>query len=304
MKKKTYSLIERFLYPIAFLLAFAKSVKRYRKEQGAKHKYSIRNFFDVDQTTLKAKDKNDIFFILGGSCSINDLESKDWELVRTSKSLGINQWYVHPFVPDILMVEGYRAADINSEQYQIQAKNMRCYLRNNPVTLLLKDLNGSHAAWPEIIQNSLGEVYSMPKFIVPGTNNESVKKALKILKKFNFHNIYPLSSRVSVTLAMSIGLLLGYKKIVLCGFDLKDGVYFWEKDGFVPHNDIHLLPPNSGQPDKKKHSTMNRSVNEKTADQSILSFYNEILKPSEVELFVGSPKSLLSDQVPIFDWRR
>ena len=64
MKKKTYSLIERFLYPIAFLLAFAKSVKRYRKEQGAKHKYSIRNFFDVDQTTLKAKDKNDIFFYL------------------------------------------------------------------------------------------------------------------------------------------------------------------------------------------------------------------------------------------------
>lgn len=290
---------EKYLYPIVFLRDFLKSYSALQAEKKTKGTLKAdelpKDFFSKKKKILDS----DCFFILGGSRSINSITDEMWAYIERSTSIGINAFFVHPFVPSLLMVEGFRSRDVGSPLYQYYVDNLNLYLKNKSTTLLIKDPATSWLPWENIIVENR-DTYLVPKFIVPGRTNDSVKKAMSLLKLVNFHKKHFLMSRASITLAMSIGYKMGFKKIVLLGVDLNDGLYFWETKDFV-HNNKVKIPLSSGQPSKKIHSTVNPDVNMVTADKSILSFYENILKPEGVEVFIGSKSSRLYPELPLFD---
>ncbi len=50
---------------------------------------------------LRAKPSADTFFILGSGGSIEELTTQNFDEIGQQRSVGINNWPVHPFVPDL-----------------------------------------------------------------------------------------------------------------------------------------------------------------------------------------------------------
>lgn len=299
-KRKLAEFIEQKAYPIAFFVDLIRGLHARRKSL---YKASEIGVFDFFGNSIYRDHQSDteVFFILGGGPSINNLSSYDWSIINNNKSLGLNSWFVHEFEPNYLMTEGFRKEDVGSDIYEWQASELKKYMSISRSILLLKDLYTSFLPWVEISSVAPDRTFSIAHLSVPGRSNESQKKAMAIIRKMNLHDSHPIFSRVSVTLAMSIGYHLGFKKIVLCGIDLNDGLYFWEKENFSQHPEIGI-PPTSGQKNKKLHSTVNFEINPVTADMSILSMTNLLLRPSGVEVFVASESSRLFPDLPKFDF--
>jgi hypothetical protein len=301
MKRKVAMYLEHHLHPLTMVIDLLLAWKRYNGEKKKAFSLGTIPFFNsnLNLNDFAPASKNHTFFILGGSKSINKIESRSWQIIASSLSVGLNNWFIHPFVPNLLMIEGFRKSDVDSPQYHQKVNNLKTYLSHTPVTLLLKDVNSSYLPWELILKSCVCDAYVISKFSVPGRNNENVAKAMKLLSFLRYHKMYPLFSRVSVVLAMSIGYLLGYRNIVLCGIDLNDGHYFWEEPGFVPRAGI-ALPLSSGQKRKGRHSTVDPEVNIVSADKSILSFTENILNPEGVKVFVSSDSSLLYPSLPLY----
>lgn len=299
MKKQLRLYLENKIYYPILLYDIIRSYLNYIKEKRAVVKFNI-PIIDLGCKNIN-NNENKLFFILGGGTSINKLRKKDWELIDDNFSIGLNFWITHPFEPNYLMIEGFRADEVDSSGYKWVEKYMPVYVEKSRSTILLKDFATSFKNW-EYFSN-LGEkkVFVIPKFSIPGRTNESKRRAMRVLKKIKIADNYPLFSRASVTLAISIGYLLGFKKIILCGIDMHNAKYFYEEKDFISHPHIPP-PPDSGQLDKGLHSTVNKEINPITADRSILNYYEQILKDEGINLYVNSEDSLLFPRIPAFKW--
>lgn len=281
---------------------FRCSLDSYKKNKLYAEEMGVSEFSKSKCGFGKNPKKDEIFFILGGGASINSLTTEDWGLIGENTSLGLNSWFVHEFIPDFLMIEGFRNRDIGSELYKWKVSELIKYISVSKSKIILKDLNKSALEWSTIANTEPRKIFSVSYLSVPGKSNEQRDKAMRILRGTGLAKRYPIFSRVSVTLAMSIGQRLGFKKIVLCGVDLNDGYYFWEKGDFKKNPRI-TIPPGSGQTKKNIHSTVDPEVNEITADMSILSMVIQLLRPAGVKVYVGSKNSRLFPELPHFDFR-
>lgn len=299
-KRTLAEFIEQKAHPIAFFGDLLRRLHAHRKSLNKAREIGIIDFFQ-DSIYCDHKSDADIFFILGGGPSINNLSSQDWSIIKRNKSLGLNLWFVHEFEPNFLMTEGFRQEDVGSDIYEWKAFELKKYMSCSSSILLLKDLSTSFLPWVELFSIAPDRIFSLAHLSVPGRSNESQQKAMGLIRRMSLHESYPIFTRVSVTLAMSIGYHLGFKKIVLCGVDLNDGLYFWEERNFSKHPEVSI-PLGSGQKNKKLHSTVNPEVNQVTADMSILSMTNLLLRPSGVEVFVSSDSSRLFPRLPKFDF--
>ena len=298
--RKLIKNLEQDFYYLVLVLDLIRFYLAYKKEKKVGMKYGIPSFIFSKAKEPSNRDK--VFFILGSGSSINLLNEKDWELIRHNCSIGINRWITHPFEPNYLITEGSRVADIGSPEYKWDEQYIQIYGENSRSTILLKDIAKSYKNWQSFSTLGFNKVFVIPKLSIPGRTNNSQRRTLQILRRLRIANNYPLFSRSSVILAMSMGYLLGFKKIVLCGIDLKNSSYFFEDKNFKSHPLIPI-PPSSGQLNKQKmHSTINPEINPITTDQSIIDFHEQILLKSGVDLFVHSTESLLFPAIPVYDW--
>lgn len=273
----------------------------YCKEKRFSEKIGAKSFLQEGLKNESNRRKGDTLFILGGGQSINDLTPDNWSVVKKNTSIGLNAWFVHNFEPTYLLTEGFRLNEVGSPRYNWMEAQLKKYAAEVDVKILIKNCRPKNFAWPDLIDIAPQKIFSAATFSVPGRSNEHQSIAMRFLEHFRISRHHLLSSRVSVTCAMSLGLHLGFKEIVLCGIDLNDGRYFWEEESFQVHP-LVSPPRRSGQPEKGVHSTMNPKVNKVTADQSIRSMAKYILYPSGVKIYTSSEKSRLFPSLPKYEF--
>lgn len=245
-----------------------------------------------------------VFFVLGGGPSINFLQTLEWSHIGDNTSLGINNWMVHAFEPTYLMIEPIRPNDHNLSIIEWQYKSIVAYAKTTKCSFLIKDFGSYGSKSLDFLSRKYPErSFVIPKFSIAGRTLGTQRFVGRFLSKWGFDKSFFLFSRVSVTLAISFAISLGYKKIVLCGVDLNDASYFFEDNSFQSRSGIDL-PPGSGQTNASVHSTMDKNVRKLTAEDAIKVFYDEILKKNEIDLYVGSDTSLLSRWLPLYSWPR
>jgi hypothetical protein len=113
----------------------------------------------------------------------------------------------------------------------------------------------------------------------------------------------------SLSYLVSMGYIMGYKKIVLLGVDLNDSRYFFDhpeaNETSKKYSIIHNQVMNEmNRTDKKnKHDTVNPKITKNYGclpiDQYLYKF-NEILKKKGVLLSVGNKESRLAEGLPTF----
>lgn len=293
LKTQTRILLETHGFSLFFLFSLINDIQRNLKIENFRQVNKLKRMSDLDIQKYKS---SDTLFIMGSGASINDFQEQEWELIKKHDSMGINFWLIHDFVPTYYMFEPTRDMQrLNTFLKLIELKTDDY----KQIPFLVKDVEHySHlnlSKFPDAIKPNLYVPY---KFSLPGNNELSLTKSLKLTALLNLYKIKSLLlfKRASLSTAISFGFKMGYKEIVLCGVDLNNTQYFYENTIYHHRN---LPIPTSGQTGLI-HKTLD--PNEGSVNiQEVISVINRyLLNSNGIKLYIGSKSSALYPMLPYY----
>ena len=252
----------------------------------------------LNELSLKQHKTSDTVFIMGSGSSINDIKNNEWDLIKKHNSIGLNFWPIHPFVPSFYFFEMPREISHRIVLFDNIKKRANDY-KKTPC-IIKKVFKKDIPHFKKLLPRSLLDNFFFAETIdiIGKINREKdLIKELNRLKMFGFlsrknKKINTLfQQKASIAYLILFAFMCGYKNIVLCGVDLKNNHYFFDgKESYYTNQElkipkIHRL--------SSKHKTMNNSSNSMAIDKIILIINNHLLKPNNVNLFIGSKKSAL-----------
>lgn len=218
------------------------SVKKYNKN--GQKTLSLSNF--------QKQKKSDTVFLLGSGPSINKLNKADWDQIKLKDSWGFNYWFCHDHVPDCFFAQSHLKSpegpefDLNMDILMTQMltdkvseyKKVRFYLRGDNVN---KYTFHESKFGKTILSNDLN-CFFMSELVVSSTINIKPEYILKKLCDFGFFSMYDDNTPVpklgnTITELISLALISGYKKIILCGVDMNDESHFYDTDYYLSKYD-------------------------------------------------------------------
>jgi hypothetical protein len=245
---------------------------------------------------------SDTLFILGSGPSINAISEEEWKVIAQHNSIGFNYFLAHPFVPTYYHME-LRPEDM--EMFRGCYSQRRDAYRNIPFMInyhfIMDDFNSADL---DFIDNKL---ITVPR-LYTDCRAEDVEKIFHFNHKYvaPSDNYFLLHYRGSLCLMISLGVLLGYKKIVLAGVDLKDSTYFYCDERYACAA-TQALVRNRCQTSTETATTLHATADPSfipstvTIDR-VLQLLNEIaLKKRGIEFFVYNKKSLLHPTFPVWN---
>lgn len=182
-------------------------------------KYYPKRLLPQDLSTRRS---SDTIYVLGSGSSINNLSKKDWENINFHDSLALNRWYKSNFVPTFWMWEPPRVEKTRIDDYY----EMHKLLDNKNCFTILKNWHHLYKYFPEDRARNLAFKFDSSVMIrrVHVYNQKQMNELSKYLKGQYFHFF-----RGSLFLAICIARIAGYKRVVLCGVDMRGGA-FWENE--------------------------------------------------------------------------
>lgn len=253
---------------------------------------------------LRRYKQSDTLFILGSGSSIAEFGDREIDHIGKHDSIGFNFWLLHPFVPTYYTVEFIASSERSGELWNALKIRAEEY-RSTPV--IFKYSKGFRES-AHLIPKALKEIFLTSQLNIPGSDLKSLSKWLLFLRRKKlFHNgndenciVY---RQASVSWLITLGLRLGYKKIVLCGIDLKKPEYFYDIDKSFPLSKGLPIPGDSFEGQTHPTESLAESVSQ-TPISSVLQTVNEtVLKPEGVELFIASRSSALYPAFDLYDWK-
>lgn len=255
---------------------------------------------------LAPKPLADTFFILGSGSSIEDLSEENFAEIRRHRSVGINNWGVHPFVPDIYSFESVpTVGDGQDLPRALNFLNRDDILYARPPLLLLRPRCARELVHLAKIPSALQDNVFFYGRISPATRLE---KNLVSDIDFFFKAVtqrYPgvvLDSGASVVRMAFLGLLLGYRNLVFAGVDLTNTQYFWERNPLRLERLQSPPPVNNQQSDR--HETMSHAGRAFTVAQMISAISEYVTNVLGGSATVTSPNSALASFLPLTQWGR
>lgn len=259
---------------------------------------------DLFWKKLQVKPKSDTFFILGSGSSVNELSAHNFEEMGRNYAVGINNWGIHPFVPDIYSLDSVpwvgdgqnfrRSLDLLHRADIVAAQPQLLTVRlSNPVEL--QHLN----TLPQELKRGV-HFYGR---VTPATREVrnlrgDLSRTIKMLQ--TEYSSVVVDSGASVVRMISIGLALGFRKIVLVGVDLKDTKYFWEDNAAYLSDVIINVPVNNQR--NTVHETTSTWIRPFSVVDMVEAISEVVSNRWYGEVFAASSSSALSNFLPIYPW--
>lgn len=242
---------------------------------------------------LKKAKGNDTIFILGCGYSINAITQEEWQhIADAGDTMSFNYFFKGRFIP----IKYHLCGEIVEDWYE-------------PVLGNKNKQEAIKAYYNETFSNPYykDSIYFL-RFKLGIAPIESAIWAVFFSKVFKNRNLCPYGivlctgkirepsdsihriSHHSATLsdAINISYILGYKVIVLVGVDLYDSRYFWLRE-----NESEPALEKKGRQYYDRHATADRMVN-------VIDTWIKYLEEKGVSLFVYNPHSLLNKVLPIY----
>ena len=248
--------------------------------------------------------EGETFFILGCGASVNEYTPAQWDQIGANRSLGINYWVYHEFVPDFLMFEmmGNFELGLETIRQREEAFNMtRLIAKGNYCALNKYD---DYERRMKILPRSIRErTYLVKDFPLPGDTDQTFAWTLRWLDRRGFFDVkegrlWLCQKRASVTMAIILGIKLGFKKIVLCGIDLSNTAYFFDDEVFHAKGYKIADMLQKG----KVHETDAEQWGTLRVSDAIVVLQREICDPRGIEITVAAESSGLFPSIPAFNW--
>lgn len=254
-----------------------RAVKRYNGEEFVASKY--------------VQKKSDDLVILGSGPSIDKLSDSQIQEIECLDSWAFNHFYHPQIKPSLHILQGGRG-----ESHREIALKFAERLDSGEVAgpfLARGDTVNSGIFEKTIIGKASFEKISgfIPELLVGVGQKKSPEEITKGFAASGFFSkdtpLIP-KFRSTIALLVSLGLVLGYKRIILCGIDMDNNVHFFDEQLGVERKNQFSLHPHAVGPDSVVNylSAINRHVALKR----------------ESEILVGLPCGQLSGNLSAF-WR-
>ncbi|MCK4664612.1 MAG: hypothetical protein KAT68_17215 [Bacteroidales bacterium] len=198
-------------------------------------KYQKLGYFDGLKKIIENK-KNDTVFILGSGPSINELSDNDWKHINNHDSWGFNFGFVHDFVPSQFIVQSTSNNELDklmadlflSKSNEYKEKRCEFFARGDNVNYFRFHKS---QIFKTLIVESFPLQFLSEHFINAGCkiHPDNLINKMYELGCFNVINNKNIPKfRSTVCFLISLALMGGYKKIVLCGIDMNDNGHFFD----------------------------------------------------------------------------
>lgn len=258
----------------------------------------------LDLWSLKG---SDTLFVLGSAWSINDIPDEKWNIIARHDSIGLNFWPAHPFVPKFFLFENFvynRQPDMYDALRLLLERRSSAYANTVKIITNLYPIFGRDG-WgtrqtmfelPEGMKNNLYVGFELP---VVARNEDELRAGIRYMRSIGAFSPRPNIAWLfkyggSVIAAMTFAVLVGYKRIVLCGVDLNQQTYFYQlRERYPEYADWEFVPKSEA------HMTTRRLPWLVPAQSAVYIFKELILDPEGIQLFVENRASTLYPVVPL-----
>jgi len=236
-------------------------------------------------------------FILGTGASAADLSNYKLEYIKSQFSIGVNQWILHPMIPDVY------AYEVDPDVRLLQALDRPEVRDKVPHLLFLKPSR------PEDFSNAshLPEFMSERSFLYSRVNiwtrretniGLDFQRVISSVSRRRKPDVL-LDNGASIARMVSLSSMLGFRKIVLIGVDLNNVEYFWHRNPalLAGLGSAHFSSGQTGS----FHETLD-AVNRPFPIDDYLFGTNLGAQKSGGAIFVESSGSLLVKKMTVFEW--
>ena len=253
---------------------------------------------------LKEKPSADTFFILGAGSSINDLNPANLREIGRHRSVGINTWPIHSFIPDFYSFEcNFRFDDGLDFTRALRSLNRQDIFEARPPLAVLRLKSNSEISQLAELPSAFRDRLFFYGRVTPAT-----RKISNLVDELSWFLRAPaprgplvvLDSGASVVRMISLGISMGYRKIVLAGVDLDNSPYFWQ--GNPKYSERQAIFPVFSRQSGSAHETLDRTRRPFTAAEMVYGLSQVIESKLGGKLFVGSQKSMLATHLSVYPW--
>lgn len=274
-----YVLTRRFLVYLYELDAYLRD--KYRRKE-----YDIR-----EAAELKARKTSEVIFIFGAGASLREISPEEWAKIDQHNTLGwrlfVFQEYVHADFLMIREVVWEELGLLRVDKHLAEIRRLMTQMTLNPrfqnALLIVQE------GWRAVSGNRVFGYRLGPKkhAYLRFRNGRRDKDALPASTfEEGITHIHG-----SLTDAVNLAYLGGWKHIVLIGVDLYDMAYFTVEPGQKPPAWVSPSDPNA------PNSTAESGIVE------VMKKWTDWLKTRGVQLYVYNPRSLMTAAMPVFTWQ-
>ncbi len=249
------------------------------------------------------KEGADTFFILGSGASVEDLTKSDFERIRRGVSVGINAWPLHSFVPDFYTFEPV-SNSVTDHFQTLGFLKRHDILAAKPRVLVLRPRTPIEREQFDMIPAPLKPQSLVYGRTIPFTRQEPnlAGDLANLLQRISTtHSSVVIDSGASVIRMASLGILMGFEKIVFVGVDLRNTNYFWER------NPDHLARLGLSQFDSGQKTAVHETMSPVNRPFAVIPMVKalDLLLNSQGErrFYVASAESALADIIPVFEFK-
>jgi hypothetical protein len=244
---------------------------------------------------------------LGSGPSIRDLNFYKFKEISKNISVGINKWIFHKFIADFYLLE-LKSNKYNElrgfEDLNFKYKDRITALLNNkkkkPVFMIYcSQFNLTEMKeWSKIAKHPRVFFYEYlrPNIIKKNIQLEFAKTLEYVIQSSRKSNVCSLGIGSSIERAVSIGMILGFSKIILLGVDLKNRKYFWKK------NEMNFKDLNVQQKGSGFHKTATKEFLKFNIQKSLLIMDKVARRKFNSKILISTNKSLLSSKLDRYNW--
>lgn len=240
--------------------------------------------------------KSETVVLLGSGPSIAKLAPKDWDAIAGADSIGFNNWYVHPFVPSMYMVQGTGYLADNLSKRAAEYSNIPIIARGSEFARGECDLADGRFRWMNAERTFL-----LREFPIHSRCSRRTDLLLDFFEAQGYLTFGSIARfvpkfRSTIGLLLCVAFQMGYKEIVLAGIDMQSSDHFWDLPGFSHLADLYVLPKENNLwtfTAKRQYGT---PVPEFIYRFSAWSQYR-----NGVRVSVASPFTVLHPSLPVWD---
>lgn len=293
------SLAKSLPYPIFLQLFYAwDRVQMRAHAEAARKRAGVALLENIDLLKIKS---SDTLFVLGSGPSINQISSSRWQVISRHDTVGFNWWLYHAFVPKFYFFESIDK-DVWPEAFDsfLELAKRRAAEYASTVKVAMEIHRAGTQTFEHLPAAFKQNLFAAHKVEAPARTEAELTRALGHLKGRGAFQAtgrfsYLVKYAASLTSIMVFGLKLGYKRIVLCGIDLKIANYFFQDRRFYPESWEPPVTVTTGKHDTDVPLTWRLPVSHVVA-----AFKRELLGPAGVELYIESRESALWPTLPSF----
>lgn len=252
---------------------------------------------------------SDTLYILGSGLSVLDLSESDWKEIKKHDTFGFNTWIFHGFVPTFFGVEPMGNDGVFERYIKILTDKKDEY-ENTPIFIQYQHLKMRGRSFDQEGIHKKNLWYNAP--YMPNTTNPKVLRDMMSnwinTNHSDFSEVFHYAG--SLSYAVNMGYIMGYKKIVLLGVDLNSSEYYYSGENvsdmakeFNTYQEARIEAENWNL--KATHNTMSKKISGNFGCLPISYFienFKDLASEKGVEILIGNKGSALYPMLELYEF--